>query len=560
MLMLALLGASSAFAAGWAQRYGSLPGSAQTQATAVDTSGNVYIAGYFNGATLVMGSVTLTRIGNEDAFVAKLDANGTVVWAKNYGGFGANVNGYGIAVDGSGQVYLTGTFDADLTTPVLTIIGYDDVFALKLDASGNTLWAKNYGGINASANGQGIAVDGAGNVYLGGYFDADLTTPALAKIGNSDAFALKLDASGNTTWARNYGGVGANAESYGIAVDGSGNVYLAGNVSNANLTTPAVARIGNRDAFALKVDSSGSTTWARNYGGSGASAYGNGIAVDGFGNVYLGGYFENANLTAPALIKIGFKDAFALKADSSGATVWAKNYGGIGAQAFGAGIAVDGLGNVYLSGDFAIASITVPALTKIGFGDAFALKLDASGSTTWAKNYGGTGASAYGYDIAVDGLGNVYLGGYFQQANLTTPALTLIGSQDAYVLKETATAYPVFSVSYSGNTSTGGSVPTDGTAYVSGATVTVLGNTGTLVKTGSTFSGWNTAANGSGTSYAGAATFAMGSGNVTLYAQWTFNATLAAIPTLSEWSLIVLSGLMALFGFVQLRRRHGTSL
>ena len=80
---------------------------------------------------------------------------------------------------------------------------------------------------------------------------------------------------------------------------------------------------------------------------------------------------------------------------------------------------------------------------------------------------------------------------------------------------------PTYTVTYAGNGSTGGVVPTDGTAYVAGATVTVLGNTGSLVQTGSTFLGWNTAANGSGSTYAPAATFAMGSANVTLYAQWT---------------------------------------
>ena len=80
---------------------------------------------------------------------------------------------------------------------------------------------------------------------------------------------------------------------------------------------------------------------------------------------------------------------------------------------------------------------------------------------------------------------------------------------------------PTYTVTYSGNNNTGGAAPTDGNAYNSSATVTVLGNTGSLIKTGYTFNGWNTAANGSGTSYNGGDTFAMGSSNVTLYAQWT---------------------------------------
>jgi hypothetical protein len=332
--------------------FGAAEGTVQLRSTAVDAAGNIYLAGNFSvQTTLELGGVTLNRMGTQDAWVAKLNSNGTVVWAKNFGGSGARAYGRGIAVDGSGNVYFGGYFEtANLTTPALTKLGTCDAFALKLDSSGATTWAKNFGGSGAVALGLRIAVDGSGNVYLGGYFDtANLTTPALTKLGTGDAFALKLDSSGATTWAKNYGGSGAIASCYGIAVDGSGNVYLGG-FFDANLTTPALTRIGTQDAFALKLDSSGATTWAQNYGGSGARAYGYGIAVDGSGNVYLGGYFETANLTTPALTRIGSSDAFALKLDSSGAATWAKNFGGGGASAYayGRGIAVDGSGNVYL--------------------------------------------------------------------------------------------------------------------------------------------------------------------------------------------------------------------
>ncbi|OGT13239.1 MAG: hypothetical protein A3F73_07820 [Gallionellales bacterium RIFCSPLOWO2_12_FULL_59_22] len=192
-LLLGLLGTSHADAADWAANFGSAGANAENMATAVDASGNVYIAGYFSGATLTLGSVTLTKIGGLDAFVAKLDASGTVVWAKNYGGAGASARGNSIAVDASGNVYLGGYFQAaNLTTPALTKIGSNDAFALKLDSAGNTAWAKNYGGAGASAPSYSIAVDASGNVYLGGYFHtANLTTPALTKIGVNDALIIK---------------------------------------------------------------------------------------------------------------------------------------------------------------------------------------------------------------------------------------------------------------------------------------------------------------------------------------------------------------------------------
>ncbi len=475
-LLLALLGAGSVSAADWAKNFSAFAGAdTSTQATAVDATGNVYIAGYLTGASVTLGSVTLTRIGAQDAFVAKLDASGTVLWAKNYGGSGAIAFGNAIAVDGSGNVYVGGRFtNANLTTPALTKIGFEDAFAFKLDANGATTWAKNYGGSQAVANGLAIAVDGSGNVYLGGTFQvANLTTPALTKIGTVDAFAFKLDSGGATTWAKNYGGSGAAAQAYAIAVDGSGNVYLGGYIQSANLTTPALTKIGNFDAFAFKLDASGATTWAKNYGGSGVTALVTAIAVDGSGNVYLGGRFTNANLTTPALSKIGTYDAFAFKLDAGGATTWAKNYGGSGATAQATAIAVDGSGNVYLGGNFN-ANLTTPALSKIGVQDAFAFKLDSSGATTWSKNYGGSGATANGSAIAVDSSGNVYLGGNFTTANLTTPALSKIGVTDAFAFKLDASGATAWARSYAGLTPgldarvTATAVDAAGNTYIAG--------------------------------------------------------------------------------------------
>jgi len=114
-----------------------------------------------------------------------------------------------------------------------------------------------------------------------------------------------------------------------------------------------------------------------------------------------------------------------------------------------------------------------------------------------------------------------------------------------------------YSVTYNPNGFTGGSPPIDSGAYANGATVTVLGNTGTLVKTGYTFSGWNTAADGTGTAQAVGTSFSMGSAAVTLFAQWTAVALNAAtsIPTLSEWGVILLSILMLIVGIQTTRSR-----
>jgi hypothetical protein len=452
IVALLMLAFSQPAQSDWGKNFGGLNGgNVSVTAIAVDGSGNTYIAGALVSTSLALvGGITLTRIGTQDAFAAKIDSSGAIVWAKNYGGVGAGAKSNSIAVDGSGNVYLGGSFyTANLTTPALTKIGTQDAFAMKLDASGNTTWSKAYGGAGAGANGNSIAVDGSGNVYLGGSFQtANLTTPALTKIGVQDAFVFKLDASGNTTWSKGYGGSSANGDGKSVAVDGSGNVYLGG-VFSGNLTTPALTSLGWQDTFAIKLDASGNTTWSKRYGGAGAFTIGHGIAVDSSGNVYLGGYFSFANLTTPALARIGMQDAFAIKLDSSGNTTWSRRYGGSSAQVYPRNIAVDGSGNVYLGGHFGNANLTTPALTRIGDFDTFAIKLDSSGNTTWSRRYGGAGASTFGNSIAVDGSGNVYLGGEFYNANLTTPALTSLGGTDAFVFKLDSSGNTTWAKAYS---------------------------------------------------------------------------------------------------------------
>ena len=221
---------------------------------ATDSSGNSYVTGYFRG-TASFGNTTLTSSGQDDIFVAKLDSNGNWLWAKKAGGTN-NDEGRSIAIDSSGNSYVTGYFysvTASFGSITLTSSGSYDIFVAKLDSSGNWLWVKQAGG-NYWDMGYSIAIDSSGNSYVTGYFEgtASFGTTELTSSGDYDIFVAKLDSIGNWLGAKKAGGTLWDW-SNGIATDSSGNTYLTGYFSGTasfggiNLTSS-----GGEDIFVAK--------------------------------------------------------------------------------------------------------------------------------------------------------------------------------------------------------------------------------------------------------------------------------------------------------------------
>ncbi len=252
-------------------------------AIAVDGSGNVYAAGY---SAATWGSpVRAFTSATLDAFAAKLDSNGNLTWNTFLGGSGVD-SGDAITVDQSGDVYVAGLSDATWGSPIRAFTSGNDAFAAKLDSNGNLTWNTFLGG-SAFDHGYGIAVDGSGNVYVAGSSAASWGSPIRAFRSGNDAFAAKLDSNGNLTWNTFLGGSGTDY-GYAIAVDESRDVYVAG-FSDATWGSPIRAFTGGLyDAFAAKLDSNGNLTWNTFLGGSGTD-YGNAVAVDASRNIYVTG-------------------------------------------------------------------------------------------------------------------------------------------------------------------------------------------------------------------------------------------------------------------------------
>jgi hypothetical protein len=240
----------------------------------VDVSGNIYVSGHFSSAPADFNAGgsggTLTSSGGLDVFLAKYDAGGNYLWAKNMGGTGTDQS-FGLAVDGNGNAYISGQFGPATANfniggsgaDTLKSAGSSDIFLAKYDAAGNYLWAKSMGGRGADP-GRGVAVDGRGNAYVTGFFHLDSADfnaggsgGLLTSAGGYDVFLAKYDAAGNYLWAKNMGGI---THDYGwdVAVDGSGTVYVTGRYTS----TPAdfnpggsggqLYPTGNADVFVVK--------------------------------------------------------------------------------------------------------------------------------------------------------------------------------------------------------------------------------------------------------------------------------------------------------------------
>jgi hypothetical protein len=369
--------------------------------------------------------------------------------------------GYALANDTSNNVYVTGyyqgTVDFDPGTGVsnLTSAGGYDVFIVKLDASGNFVWAKSVGGTSGD-RGFGIASDNSGNVYVTGRFggtvdfDPNAGTFNLTSAG-TDAFVLKLNTNGDFVWAAQLSGSGSEY-GRGITVDGSANVYVTGQFTNTVDFDPGIGTFnltsaGNDDIFINKLDASGNFVWAKRMGSTGADR-GYHIAFDGSTGLYATGIFMNTvdfdpNAGTTDVTSNGGTDIFIQKLDANGNFQWAGNMGGPGND-YGHGVATDSSGNVVSTGYFQVTADFDPGagttnLVSNGSTELFVQKLDPNGTPIWAKGIGGTSAEV-GNSITTDAAGNVYTTGFFYSSvdfdpGASTTTFTSQGIADAFILK-----------------------------------------------------------------------------------------------------------------------------
>ena len=361
----------------WAHNAGG-PRNDQAMSVATDAAGNVYITGYFMSPTLTFGSTVLTNGTSSalgyDIFLAKYDADGNVVWAKNASGDYGNY-ATAVAADAAGNAYIAGHFvSTTLTFGSISVNNANpttaDIFIAKYDASGTPVWAKSVGAPEEE-KATAVATDRFGNVFVTGYFTGAnvafaTTTLINPGVGTTEAFLVRYNADGNESWTRRAGSNGAESGT-GLATDSSGNVYMSGYFSSVNVILGSTTLLNNSstgiaiDMFAAKYDSIGSPVWAKSGGGN-SDDYATAIDVGVGGSVYITGYFKSPTVTLGTATltntSSGSNDLFVAKYDNTGNLQWATGNGG-SKNEYAHTIAADGDGNVLVAGSFTSPTMTI---------------------------------------------------------------------------------------------------------------------------------------------------------------------------------------------------------
>jgi hypothetical protein len=424
---------------GWGLTVGG-SGKDRGDSVAVDSSGNSYIAGVYNGPVdfdPTAKSTVLPGSNSDDGYIAKYSPTGQLLWASAVSATGLQ-EVQAVTVDALGDVYATGWFNGTVTfgggtsVATLTSHGGADGFVLKLTSGGSMVWVRQLGGASDDG-GVAVAADNAGNVYSLGIFtgtgdyDPGPGTATLTNNGGYDIYLSKLSPAGAYLFADKFGGSGAEFAN-GVAVDSSGNIVIDGTFSNTvdfdpGSATHSLSSAGGADVFVAKLNAANQFVFADRFGSAGTEIAGD-IKTDPKGNIFFDGGFSgtvdfNPSPQATATLSAsGSTDAFVSELNSAGALVWANRIGGNGSTCSN-DLSLDASDNVYITGrytgttDFDPSSNTYKLSSAGGSQDIFVEKLASNGAFSWALGFGSTSNDDEGEGIAADPRGGVMITGSF---------------------------------------------------------------------------------------------------------------------------------------------------
>lgn len=379
---------------------------------ALDNSSNIYVTGYTDGG--IDGN---TNVGNEDIFLVKYNSSGTKQWTRQFGTTSKEI-GEDVVVDSSHNIYITGQTNGDLDNKSNS--GWSDIFLVKYDSSGTKQWTQLLG-TTSNDFAYGVTVDNSSNIYLTGYTTSVFDNTS--GIGGRDTFLVKYDSNGTKLWIHQFGST-LNDYGRGVTVDSSNNIYVTGYTKGGldNNTSS-----GSDDIFLAKFNSSGTKQWTQQIGTSSAD-YGRGVSVDSSDNIYVtgdtsGGLDGNSNAGGNNPLS----DIFLVKYNSSGTKLWTRQ---IGSSSYDSawGIAVDNSSNIYVTG-YTYGVFDGKATS--GSDDIFIIKYNSSGTKQWSRLLSNASQNL-AYSVTVDSFNNIFVTG---STSGDLDGNSNVGGKDVFLVK-----------------------------------------------------------------------------------------------------------------------------
>lgn len=444
----------------WARSAGADMGWEEAAGIARDNSGNIYIAGTFQGK-IAFGSTNVTSSGASDVIVAKYNPAGTLQWARKIGQgatFGGNEKAKAIAVNGSGtNVYVLASYTnitdslnflSNGSIKIAPSSGSEDLFIARLDASGAVNWAQKLGG-SGIEDGGAIGVFSNGDFIVTGTYNVDITigNDNYVSSGNSDLFVVKYNNDGTQAWSFTTGN-GQNTISVAdLKIKNNGDFYIGGEFrGSANFNPTTITSNGELDSYLARYDSTMNLIFVKNFGGVGDDGITK-IHIDNFSQVYFAGYYSDSSSTfgSITLPTATATDVFFAKMDAIDTLLFVKTANGSGYN-IANGLYVAGTGSnkkIYLSGtfenviDFGISTATNNPEQKASIGqkDIYLAYYDSLGNVISSARAGGLNIETNA-GIVADNSNNMFIfGSYRAQAGFAPFSLTVAGGSDLYIAR-----------------------------------------------------------------------------------------------------------------------------
>lgn len=406
LLIIFLIISSSSTAQNWLRKAGGISNDGALGVTK-DANGNLYVTGFFSFSALFEGTNIVSN-GLSDVFLMKTNPNGQISWLIKAGGQNQD-KGYAVAVNNTGDVYITGFFSEQATfgnQTISSVNGSQDVFLAKYDALGNFLWVKHFGG-NDSDIAHDVACDSDGNVYITGQFKgtasiggntySSMIDPVFG-VPSYDVFIISYDANGNINWVKQ-GAAEYEDRGLALAVDANNNLYASGQFSDTISFGQIYNNTSYNSSYLMKIDQGGDELWFKRFTAAFVSI--NDLEISPNGLLYATGDFSgHLVISGPPYqtFQPDFtKNFFVTALNASGNIQWLQHDGSynlITAKA----LSVDNSNNAYVGGEFKCVlneysdlSSGEALFNSVGYRDIFMAKFLEDGTRDLVRHFGGPG-------------------------------------------------------------------------------------------------------------------------------------------------------------------------